>query len=74
MCIGFIVARGMMKMFWSQIEMVVAQYCKLLNATALFSLKRLIWCYMNFTLIKTMKKIKTQVKVGVTLHIHETGS
>ena len=32
-----------------KVEMVVAQHCDMLNATELYTLKRLILCHVNFT-------------------------
>ena len=38
---------------------MVAQYYELLNTTEQYTLKWLIVCYVNFTLIKKKKKSKT---------------
>ena len=44
-----------MTMFWNQRVEMVAQYYELLNTTEQYTLKWLIVCYVNFTLIKKKK-------------------
>lgn len=52
--IGF--TSKMIKMFWNQIEVVVANNVNVLNATELFTFKKLTLCYVNFTSVKTNVK------------------
>lgn len=52
-----------MKIFWTYRVVMVAQYYELPNATVWYTLKWLIACYVNFTLIK--KKIqKEKISLG----------
>ena len=43
-------------MFWNETEALVAQQCEVLTATELFTCKRLISHYANFTSLKLKKK------------------
>lgn len=43
-------------MFQNYIEVVVAQYCNLLNATEVFTFKWLILCNVNFPMLNYLKK------------------
>ena len=43
---------GVMKRFWKSVEVVVHNVVNVLNATALFTLKWLIFSYGNFTPVK----------------------
>lgn len=56
-------------MLWNQKEGVVAQHCESTNRHCIVHIKRLILCYVNFTLIK--KKRERNANGHPTLRFHK---